>query len=353
MDEGRYRVLSRQLGRALGSELEKLGGSTSRIASAAWRPVSVAAQPPKRRLAIVAADAGNVTLRLNPLRIAFVRVASSDMEEPLAELIFQPDEPAPALAATICEELPRVVAPLRDAGLDPATLLESALVRRNRLSAVREILEWGAILSAASTAHREPVLVVRDGLLRSIHIDEPSFARLRTALLDACSRTGNQLVAVAKNLPGGQDLVNALILGGVMDHLPDTPLAFLEIPRSLEEELLPPAFVEGRRMGPLAIARVRSTGTFVPLEFGTDDADSVESIVASLFGPDAEFYPEPGQPVEVMVAHHRARISALDREWLRREFIDQLSHSRARLARLTVTAEVLGMGGPTLSEDLA
>lgn len=353
MDQGRYRVLSRQLGRALNSELEELSRTTAKVASAAWRPVTVAASPSKRRLAIVAADAGNVTLRLNPLRIAFVRVASSDMEEPLAELIFQPDEPAAALASTICEELPRVVAPLRNAGLEPEALLETALVRRNRLSAVREILEWGAILSAANTVHEEPVLVVRDGLLRSIHIDETSFARLRAALLDACARSGNQLVAVAKNLPGGQDLVNALILGGVMDHLPDTPLAFLEIPRALEGELLPAAFVEGRRMGPLAIARVRSTGTFVPLEFGTDDAASVESIVASLFGPEAEFFPEPGQPVEVMVAHHRARISALDREWLRREFIDQLSQSRARLARLTVTAEVLGMGGPTLTEDLA
>jgi hypothetical protein len=40
-------------------------------------------------------------------------VASSDMDEPLAELIFQPDEPATTLAATICEELPRVVAPCR------------------------------------------------------------------------------------------------------------------------------------------------------------------------------------------------------------------------------------------------
>jgi hypothetical protein len=53
----------------------------------------------------------------------------------------------------------------------------------------------------------------------------------------------------------------------------------------------------------------------------------------------------------VQIAHQRARISAFDREWLHRAFLERIATNDARLASLTRVAELLGRGGPVLAED--
>lgn len=347
----RYARIDAQLRTAIGRELTKLGGATSRLRDVRWVPVDLERARPLRRMAIVAADAGNVQLRMSPLRIAFVRVASSASETPLGELVFSPELPPADLGALLVAELPDLVGPLHDAGLDPLPLLQTAAERRDAVNAIREVLEWGAVLAEVARPREEPVLIVRDGLLRSIHLGESEFSRLAAALRAASARTGNQLAAVAKSVPGGVDLVNALLLGGVLHNAPDTAVSFLVIPEALERDLLPASFVVGRRMGPLLLARVRATGAFVPIEVAGADPASLVAATASLFGPGAEWYPEPGAPVEVTLAHHRARVSALDREWMRRAFLDALAARSPRMAKLAVAAEVLGRGGVTVGEE--
>ena len=272
-------------------------------------------------------------------------------EEPLGEVVFPSELEARDLVDLLRTELGELLAPLDAAGLDVDGLLASSGARRDRLAAVREVLEWGAVLGAVESNWPEPVLVVRDGLLRSIHFDAESFDRLHLALLAASRRTGNRLVAVAKRVPGGADLANALLLGGVLDRRPDGPIAWLAIPQELEKQLLPGSFVVGRRMGPLLLVRVRRSGTFVPVEVAEADPHASRVAVASLFDEGTEYWPEPGMPIEVAIAHQRARISALDREWLHRAFIDALGRRDLRLANRALAAEVLGAGGPIVTEE--
>lgn len=335
---------------AVGRELGALDAATGRLRGVRWIAVEAPSRP-LRRLAIVAADAGNVQLRLAPLRVALVRVASSAAADPLGELVFDAGLRGDELAALARAEVPALVAPLDAAGIDLGAVLQRAARRPESVTALREALEWGALLEALGTGQEAPTLVVRDGLLRSIHLEAAEFARLAAAVRERQARTGNRVVAVAKRVPGGADLVNALLLGGVLDDAPDAALALLAIPESLERTLFPPAYASGRRMGPLLLARFRATGTFVPLEVPDADDDAVTDAAAALFGPDAAWFPEPGYPVEVTVAHHRARISALDREWFHRAFLDALGQQDPRLARRALAAEVLGRGGVGVGED--
>lgn len=335
---------------AIAAELTKLGGASRQLESVEWDTLEQAVAP-IGRIAIVAADGGNVRLRLKPLRISFVRVASSAHEKPLGELVFPSELPGTELASLLRTELPQLLAPLDRAGMDTDRLLTPEKGSADRLALVREVLEWGAVLASVQQQHDQPVLIVRDGLLRSIHFDTEPFDRLRGALLKASRETGNKLVAVAKNVPGGADLANALLLGGVLDRRPDAAIAWLRIPIELERDLLPGSFVCGRRMGPLVLVRVREGGSFVPIEVADEDPASLPLAIATLFGPDAEYWPEPGMPVEVTVAHQRARISALDREWMHRVFLDQLARRSPLLARRAAAAEVLGAGGPVITEE--
>lgn len=345
-----FNTLERQLAVAVAAELAKLRDASRRLLDIEWGHLPAEA-PLLRRVAIVAADAGNVRLRLAPLRIAFVRVASSSSEAPLAELIFPSELPSAELVALMRHELPSLLAPLDEAGVATDRLLEASSARRDRLAAVREVLEWGAILGTMRVRRPEPVLVVRDGLLRSIAFDADSFASLRDALLDASAATGNRLVAVAKQVPGGADLVNRLLLGGVLDRRPEGPLAWLRIPLEMEQDMLPASFVQGRRMGPLLLVRMSQRQGFVPIETADGEIESIHAALGTLFGPSAEYWPEPGMPVEVRIAHERARISALDRDWLHRAFLDQLEQRDPRLARRAVLAEVLRAGGTVVTEE--
>lgn len=347
--EARERRLAEQLRVAVAAELEKIAGASRQLSPLEWRSVDPSAAQ-LQRVAIVAADAGNVRLRLSPLRIAFVRVASSAREEPIAELIFPSELSASELAAIIRRDVPELLRSLDEAGVSTQQLFDAADARRDRLAAVREVLEWGAILRTMQTQNDPPFLVVRDGLLRSIAFDGGSFEQLHRAL-DAASRaTGNKLIAVAKQVPGGADLMNALMLGGVLDRRP-AGFSYLTIPRELEFELLPGSFVQGRRMGPLLLVRLPERLGFVPVEVQTDAPGATATALLTLFGKDAEYWPQPGMPVEVRIAHERARISALDRGWLRAAFIDELRRRDPRLADRALAAEVIGVGGALVTEE--
>lgn len=338
-----------QLAAAIDAELGGLAHARRALAPVRWSVPAEQNQPLQLRTAIVAADAGNVRLRLNPLRIAVVRVAASDREEPLGELVFPSEIQAEALEDRLTKEVPNLVEPLRKAGVNVTRLLASASGRRDRLAAIREVLEWGAVLQVMSTGGT-PRLVVRDGLLRSIHFDTDSFRKLADALGAAAELTGNALVAVAKHVPGGADLANALMLGDALRRPPGR-LAWLEIPYALERALLPGSFVVGRRMGPLLLVRAQTSAQLVPVELGPGAAVDPARALASLFGADAEWFPEPGWPAELTMAHERARISALDREWLRAAFLDRLAARDPRLARRALAAEVLGVGGTLVTEE--
>jgi hypothetical protein len=342
--------LTRQLSQAVRAELDKIREASMQLTAMEWRPVSVSEPSPLQRVAIVAADAGNVNLRLAPLRIGFVRVASSSSEAPLAEIIFPSETPARDLAYRVRDSAPHLLQPLEDAGVGLDELFEGIDHRTDRLAAVREILEWGAIVGLMQRREDHPLLVIRDGLLRSISLEGRPFERISAAVQEASRATRNHLVAVAKQVPGGADLINRLMVGGVLDRAVEG-LSCLQIPIALEQELLPASFVKARRMGPLLLVRLPGRLGFAPVESASEDQTVLDSALDRLFGDGAEFWPQAGMPVEIEIAHQRARVSALDREWLRAAFIHELEQSDVRLARRALAAEVLGIGGTLVTDE--
>lgn len=328
----------------LRAELTRARANAAPLDDVSWH---VSDDPSLPRVAIVTADAGNVQLRLAPLRLAMVRVASSAQPEPIGELVFSLDAEPDELATALREALPSLTSPLEAAGIDLEGCLAAARDRRDPVSSVRELLEWAAVL--VEVGRDGPAsLVVRDGLLRSIFLDEATYARLQTAIEVACAGTGHQLAAVAKSLPGAHDLTNRLLMGGVFDRRPVARTAWLEVPLSVERALLPLAFVHGRRMGPLLLVWHALTGRLVAVEVAR--AEDAAAAVATLFGPQADYWPEPGMVVEMAVAHDRARIKALDREALHAEVMNGLARLEPNLARRARVAELVGIGGLVTEE---
>lgn len=331
-----------QLRAALELELKAMRVRAPGIPAVAWM-IPTEVRPPLATLAVVAADAGNVELRLSPLRIAFVRVADSSGHAPLAEVLFSCADGAEGATAAVRCGAPEIVGRLEDAGVDVAAVIAGAFKRPDIASGVRELLEWGALLDVVARASDSPRLIVRDGLFRSILLAQPEFECVKRALRRSVARNGHILVAVAKSMPGGADLVNHLLLTGALDAAPDVPLAWLAVPRGVEDAVFPPAYAKSQRMGELLLVRDRETGTLTPIEVAR--SEDAESAVLAVFGSGVEWYPQPGQLIDLLVAHERAKVSPLEREQWRQTFLAALAGSNPGLAKRARLAELLGRGG--------
>lgn len=306
------------------------------------------AAPP--RLAVVAADAGNLELRLHPLRIGLVRVATSARDGLFAES-FVP------LSRSAAEQLEWVfsepsMTPLREAaseaGLDPTApeaWLPAALSNEYSLHFLRELLEWLLLLHTAHTA-APGTLLLRDGLLRSVAIPHTAFKPICRSLRRITTARGIWLCAIAKRAPGGSDFLHYLDLA-LEQRLPSqgSPTAF-EVPPALEEQFSPSAYasMRGRRAGLLYLwvsSRSRH-GRPLAIEIPSWQRPDAGFLLQSL----AEFgrggFPEPGYPPELLAAHQAARIAPIEREALGRAFLLHMTEARPELRERLLISHLTG-----------
>lgn len=345
MDEKRLQSLEQQLREAVRFEsglITRANGALEGVVWTAIRRGSTTAPV----IAVVAADGGNIELKLRPFRVSFVRVGTSETPEPIGELFFPAELPAAELAQRLEWSIPTCIDPLVQAGVDLEAVLDSASRSATRVHAVRELLEWGAVIAATGARRDGPVLVIRDGLLRSIHFSGETMDAIGAALREACARTGNRLAAVAKRVPGGSELLNLLVSAGVFERrVAAGELAALRVPKALEREVFPGSFTKGRSLGDLVLVSRRGLATLTPIEvFDTDD-DGLHDVVSALHGADVAWFPSPGMPVELQIAHDYAHVSPFEQELLRQSFLDAVHDLNETLARKVITSALLGAGG--------
>ncbi len=345
MDPLRLRSLEQQLQDAIRFESGVVDRVRATLTDVSWLPVPATSS--RAVIAVVAADGGNIELRLRPFRIAFVRVGTSETSEPVGELFFPAEVGAAELAQQLEWSVPSCIDPLVAAGVDIERVLDSAGTG-SRVHSVRELLEWGAVLAAVQTRRDRPVLVIRDGLLRSIHFRTETMGAIEAALRDAMATTGNQLAAVAKSVPGGSELLNLLVSAGVFDtRAAAGDIAALRVPKDLERQVFPGSFTAGRALGDLVLVSRRGLPTLTPIEVMDVDGDALLDVVAALHGPGVDWYPAPGMPAELQVAHANAHVSSFEQELLRASFLDAVHDLNPAFARRVVTTSLLGAGGIT------
>lgn len=325
------------------------------------RPLVIPALPPDHRaptrLAVVAADAGNLELRLHPLRIGLVRIATSSPLGLRAEAFVPLSLPAAEQLRWVFKE--PTLQPLRDAaitcGLDPATAetwLPSAMQAEYSLHFLRELLEWLLLAHAAATAPPGTVLL-RDGLLRSVAIPRAAFEPICKALRRLTTERDLFLCALAKRAPGGTDFLHYLEvaiganLGDDGSGNATEPTAF-EVPPALEEQFSPGAFasLRGRRAGLLFlwIASRTRRGRPLAVEIPVWQRRHAGFLLATLAAHGRGGYPEPGYPPELLIAHQRARIAPIEREAFGRTFLRHLAAERPGLRERLLQSHLTGQG---------
>lgn len=329
--------------RALAAELARLGSSPD-LRTTLPGVLLPPAPEPMARIAVVATDAGNLELRLHPLRVGVVRVATSDPGLPVGEA-FVP------LSAPTAEQLAWVLAepsfaPIRVAaeqcGLDlarPDAWLPRPLHSGYSLSFLRELLEWLLLVHVAGAA--EPgTLLLRDGLLRSVALPREAFAPIGRALQERTTARRLLLCAVAKRAPGGPDFLSYLELAASSA----TP-GVVEVPPAVEERFSPATYASllGRRLGALFLLQ-RAGGPERPMAVEVPVWQRAEAprVLAMLLQHARGGFPEPGYPPELLRAHLAARVSPVQREMLARAFLRRLGQQRPELRHRMVQAHLTG-----------
>lgn len=130
--------------------------------------------PPIPIVAMVATDAGQTPLALEPMRIGVLRAACNNGE--IHFELFIPLSPGHGEILRFCfDSNPRLKSFVKWLGIRPDTLLpETEFLRANLVAMLHELLERAGLLKLA--AQPAPKLLLHDGLLRSIAPSRAGFS---------------------------------------------------------------------------------------------------------------------------------------------------------------------------------
>jgi hypothetical protein len=209
------------------------------------------------------------------------------------------------------------------------------------LEMMRELLEWAALLKLAF--QKGPLLLLRDGLLRSVLMTDRLYRAFDERLRDLTMKNGHFLAGVAKR----SSVVNYLSMAfSIENALPADRPSYVAVPAELEREASPASYrwMSERSMGRLHLARL-DVGAVVPV-FPVDVAewqsDKVGVIMALLQRSARGEFPVRGYPRELLEAHEHARIGAIDQDLLKSMILDELTAIDEAAARHAREAMILG-----------
>lgn len=304
-------------------------------------PIDLTGEGSRQVVATVATDGGENRLNLDPIRIQVIRVADSLGTIYFEEFIpqsLQPDEVIRFFFAGE-ERLQRLLSYL---SLTWEELIPHTDYQRGNLVAMlRELLEWAATLKLA--AERKNLLLLRDGLLRSVLLNDRVFAALRRQLTSLTEKNNHLLVGVAKR----SAVINYLAVGlGVTATFSGSSPAYLSIAEDLEREAAPAQYrwIGQRSMGQLHLAKLdHGDGVpLMPVDIAAWQAAEAPEVMALLARSSRASFPLRGYPQELLLAHQHARLGGLETEMLEGLLMQQVIERNPTVAERVRQLRLLG-----------
>ena len=341
MDPNRLQRLQRGLELALNQEWPQLDKTCRHAARIRPAPITAVPDSTRRIVATVATDGGESRLSLDPIRINVIRVADSEGVIYFEEFIPQSLQPEEIIRFFFAgdERLQRL---LKFLGLTWDDLLPRNDYQKSHLvGMLRELLEWAATLKLA--AEKKPMLILRDGLLRSILLSDRVFLALKDKLSTLTTQNNHLLAGVAKRAAVISYLSVAF---GIQESFSGAEPACVVIGAELEQEASPSQYrwMGQRCMGRLYIARLDS-GEAVPLmpvDIASWQVGQAGDIMSLLRQSARASFPLRGYPQELMTAHEHARLGEFEREMLEGLLMQQLAERNSAVARQVQQLKLLG-----------
>lgn len=349
-DADRHVRIRRALALALNHEWPQLERTKRRVGELPAVPIGVdPAHTHMPVVATVATDGGEGRLSLAPIAIQMVRVADSRGTVHFEEFVPQSLRPDEVMRFFFASD-ERFQKILQYLGVSWQDLLpENDFQKTNLLGMLRELLEWAALLKLA--ARKEPTLLLRDGLLRSVMLRDRVFQALRRRFEELTTQNHHLLVGVAKR----SSVVNYLSVAfGVNETFQRTAPAYIRITPELEQEAAPAQYrwIGSRAMGQLHLAKldVGADVPTLPIDVAAWQIDRTDAIMRHLYRSSRGSFPTRGYPHELLMAHENAKLDALEIEMLESELMRELAERDPTVAR---QAGMMMLFGRRMVEDLS
>jgi hypothetical protein len=212
---------------------------------------------------------------------------------------------------------------------------------------LRELMEWAALLKLASQG--SPKLLIRDGLLRSVLLNEKIFQKLTRKFEELTTKNHHLLVGISKR----SRIISYLSVGlGLNRSFSSNIPEYLPIPPELEQEAGPVNYqwVNSRTMGQLFVARLDSGQNvpLMPVDIARWQVDQVDAAMTLLHFSAKGSFPIRGYPQALVEADQHARLGGLEIQLLERLMLEEVADRDPRVAQ---KARELMLFGKQLAED--
>jgi hypothetical protein len=282
-------------------------------------------------VAPVAADGSQNRLSYDPVRIEILRVVDSAGKEHLRRYI--PLSAGTDVIAELFRDVPLLASFLGRLGFSPDAYPEAfpllprpdaGVVQdaggnkmRGALQDIRDIAEWAACLELALTSPTS-VLVLRDGLLRSMSFSRTALDRASELFRGAYERTGSLVVGVAKRSQLLDYLSLVLAVQGTFDHAYP---CYAAVPESLERlaHKWQKEWPGPRSFGRMYLVKFSPDreGPVYPVDIPEwVEPARTRELLEYLRGTCRFTFPVPGYPQPLALAHEKAALGALERSLL-------------------------------------
>lgn len=301
-------------------------------------------------IAPVATDGGENRLTFDPLNVEILRVVDSDGRERFQKIVplsggveiirsaFSPqDADRVDILVNFLERIGvtyRELSELLEAGADRGSL-------RYAIRHLRDIAEWAVLLDIAWTPSQGKVLVLRDGLLRTLALTPEVVKKLEKSFEDAHKETGSLLVGVAKRAK----VLNYLSLALALEK-PFSRRApcFCEVPSNLELQAHGWArdWLEGHTFGRLHLAKLseQPDAIVLPIDIPPWLMGRRKEVLEYLTEASKASFPTIGYPEPLIRAHELAVLHGLEMTVLSDMMVEELSRTMSERDRGTTIEHV-------------
>ncbi len=275
-------------------------------------------------IAPVATDGGENRLIFEPLNLEILRVVDSEGRERIQKII--PVSTDPDVFSKMFEEIEVLKRFLKrlDTNYEnlsyflPTKKEEDEYVNvRNVIRNFRDILEWAVLLDIAWEPEKTPILLLRDGLLRSISLKDSAMKSLAVSLKQAYQEKGTLLIGVAKR---AKVLNYYSIALGLENKFNRSYPCYCELPKDLEEESYRHAssWVRRRSFGDLYFVKFSENreGLILPVEIPSWLRDKRKEILEYAAWTANLSFPVIGYPSPLIKAHENAVLTGIEMEYL-------------------------------------